>query len=120
MKISIQREGNFAIGWEHSHNHQCGNVGLNVLRYRVEIWANHDQLSHDGYILDNNDIPKYFDKKYRDVTDFVSCEKICMFAVREFMQKFGTDKNYYAESITRIKVSIQGISDSWISAEWVA
>lgn len=114
MIVCIEREGTFAVGWQHSHNHQCGNVGLDVLKYRVCIKADPTNIGNDeGYILDNNDLPRYFKTKYAHVKDFVSCEHIVQVAVRDFEKMCKANKVWPLS----IKVSVQGITDSWISAE---
>jgi hypothetical protein len=113
MKISIEREGEFPVGWHHSHNHQCGNVGTPILRYRVQIDCDRACLNPDGWIIDNNALPGYFTKKYADVKDFVSCEHIAACAVQDFYKEcrgVGSFPSY-------VKVWVSGIPGSWISAE---
>ena len=118
LTIGIHREGQFPVGWHHSHDHQCGNVGTGVLSYKVEIVGNSEHLSKDGYLCDNNSIPMYFSEKYQNVKDFLSCEHIAQTAVKDFLAHFESGNPEWAPQVDRIRVEVTGIEHSGIWAEW--
>lgn len=113
MIITIKRKGSFPVGWTHSHDHQCGQKGTSILHFKVEIQAKHIDLNPNGWIIDNNDIVRYFEEKYKHVKDFLSCEHISMQACRDLYQII-RDGGARARHIA---VSTTGISGSWITAE---
>ena len=116
LKISIHREGEFAVGWTHSHDHQCGNVGTNIVHYAVRIEGDDQHLSRDGYLCDNNAIPALF-AHYQHVKDFQSCEHIARMAVLTLKARIGRDPEY-ATRVDRIVVEVTAIEHSGIAAEW--
>lgn len=113
MLIRIARTGSFAVGWRHSHDHQCGNVGTNVLGFDVVIEADGDDLNPSGYIIDNLEIPRYFDTTYSAVKDFVSCETIAKRAVRDLHTLCVAE----GARPSLVRVGVSGIEHSMISAE---
>lgn len=113
MKITIEREGSFPVGWKHSHDHQCGEYGTSILHFRVKIEGSTEHLNKKGWIIDNNEITNYFETKYADVYDFQSCEHISAQACRD-LEKIVKAGGSHVNLIT---VSTSGIPRSWITAE---
>lgn len=114
MKLTIEREGEFPVGWTHSHDHQCGNKGTQIMHFRAKIEGLATDCNKQGWMIDNNDIPGYFAKTYKHVKDFQPCEKIAEKACREF-------REVVAKSGARcrcVTVAVSGIPGSWITAQW--
>lgn len=114
--ITLQREGQFTVNWTHSHNKQCGNVGQQILQYRVVVKGRLNKLGPNGWLMDNNDIPHYFEKRYKSVANFHSCEKIAAIACRELSQIVRSHES----ELESIAVSVSGIQGSLITCEWRA
>ena len=112
--ISIQRSGSFAVGWKHSHSHQCGHYGDSVLRFDVDIRGFVFEMGPDGWLCDNNEITSYFVNKYQEVKDFLTCEHIARVAVHDMRVIVQKNKSFPRY----IRVSISGIEHSTITVRW--
>lgn len=112
MRLCIEREGEFPVGWTHSNHKQCGNVGTPILQFRVAIECDHEALTPEGWIIDNNAIPSYFREKYERVKDFQSCEHIAATAVEELFHNC----KLAGSRPCSVRVSVTGIPGSWITA----
>lgn len=117
ITVSIYREGTFAVHWTGQNQHQCGNIGTRILGYRVRITAPNDRLDHRGFILDNQDIPEYFERVYQPCVHFESCETVAQRAVNDLLQLFVLG-SACATQVYTIDVEISGIPGSWIGAHW--
>jgi hypothetical protein len=67
-----------------------------------------------GWLLDNNDVPAYFQETYRRVREFKSCEFIASRAVDAFRRKC----QEYRARPSYIRVAVSGIEHSEIACEW--
>src|SRR5260370_39779148 len=114
MNIAIEREGFFSVHYTRSNKHQCGQRGMTVLYYRVKVEGRPEDLNVNGYLLDNNSIPNYFARKFRNIPNFVSCEEIATEAVKEFCALVAKEGG----RCRRLTVSIQAIEGSWITADY--
>ena len=113
MNIALEREGTFSVRHTKSNKAQCGSRGTSVLHYKVRIEGRPEDLNDNGYLLDNNSIPDYFAKKFRNIPHFKSCEDIAKEACHEFCQAVGKEGG----RCRRVTVSISGIQGSWITAD---
>jgi len=113
MNIALEREGTFSVHHTRTNRNQCGNRGMTVLHYRVKIEGRPEDLNGNGYLLDNNTIPGYFARKYRNIPTFLSCEAIAKEAVSDLCSIVNKEGGH----CRRIMVSIQAIPGSWITAD---
>jgi hypothetical protein len=74
----------------------------------VRITGDDQHLNADGFIIDNNAIEDYFVRKYMNVLDLESCERIASTACKDFRAMFGKGvlKNV---RVSAIEVRIAGI-----------
>lgn len=108
----ITRTGTFEVGW-HDHASQCGTLGEHLMSYTVTIRGSASDCPK-GWLLDNNDIPQYFEGKYRHVQEFRSCESIASDALDAFrLACWKCDASPFY-----VRVGVSGIRGSEISAEW--
>lgn len=110
--ITIRRAGSFEVGWT-THKAQCGYYGERHMTYSVEVRGKETDCPR-GWLLDNNDIPAYFDGAYSKVRVFQSCESIASRAVDAFRvlcRKYDAKPSY-------IRVAVSGIEHSEIACEW--
>lgn len=110
--LTIKRSGSFEVGWTH-HKAQCGYYGERHMTYSVEIRGRETDCP-GGWLVDNNDIPAYFETTYRKVRVFQSCESIASRAVDSFRAKC----KEYATTPFYIRVAVSGIEHSEIACEW--
>ena len=110
--LTLRRKGSFDVNCT-KHNRQCGLYGEKTLAYDVQIEGRQIDCPR-GYLLDNNDIPAYFSKRYGKPRTFEMCEKIASDAVTAFRDKSKT----YGCKPNRIRVAISGIANSEIACDW--
>jgi len=113
MLIALEREGTFSVHHTRTNKNQCGNRGMTVLHYRVKVEGRPEDLNSNGYLLDNNTIPNYFARKYRNIPNFLSCEQIARTAVGDLCAQVNREGGH----CRRLCVSIQAIPGSWITAD---
>lgn len=111
LAITLKRTGVFSVHAE-DYSGQCGRLGQTVVRYNVIVRGN--KLNPQGWLLDNTDIPSYFETTFRNVQRFPSCEEMAQTACKDLCamaEKGGAFPDY-------VRVGITVIEDSEISAEW--
>lgn len=111
--IAIRRSGAFVVEWSGNSKAQCGYHGEKQLTFDVTI-AGREVDCPQGWLVDNNDVPAYFENTYKRVRTFESCERIASKAVDAFREKcaeYGAVPNY-------IRVAVSGIENSEIAVEW--
>lgn len=111
MTLKMVREGEFVAVWD-DRDTGCGapKVGPNVYRYVCEIDTDESNLDDRGFIIDNNDVHEYFEKRYRVPRQAKSCELMAMEAVKKLR---GLMPN-----AQRIAVTIYGSAKAGLTAEW--
>ena len=111
--ITIRRSGAFVVDWAGNSKAQCGYHGEKQLTFDVTI-AGREVDCPQGWLVDNNDIPHYFENTYKRVSVFRSCEEIASRAVDAFRAQcavYGAVPNY-------VRVAVSGIENSEIAVEW--
>jgi hypothetical protein len=117
LSLVIERHGDFAVTFKGSNASQCGALGTQILRYVVRITGSEDHLTDQGFIIDNNDIHRYFVNTYKDVQDFESCERIATKACRDFKAMFGVGPLSNVH-VSEIAVTVGGSPQAGITATW--
>lgn len=110
LTVSLNREGSFHVNCVGDDSTQCGIRGsTRTLFYKVFIRGREDCLTPEGFIIDNNDVQKYFEETYQhcDVETFPSCETMACRAVRSFHGMFGQGQLANVK-VNHIRVSISG------------
>lgn len=117
--MRINRHGEFTTKVTPGLEVQCGHVGATTYKYHVTIEATDSYMTQEGYVADNFEIFKYFQKFYanKDSTSD-SCEMIAKKAVLYFLNLFLTKKELVPVDLRRIYVRIDGAEVSFIEADW--
>lgn len=111
MILDIERGGYFIVHVDAESRNKCGTPDNHVLHYKVKIETTSDNLDHNGFIIDNNEIHDYFVWTYRYASAFESCEKIAMAACEEFRSRVIGCK--------KVAVSISGNpANAWLTCSW--
>lgn len=115
MKLTLTRKGSFTVGECHDDTTQCGMRGSRNLHYSVAITSTERQLDSQGFIIDNNEIQRYFDEQYRKVARFLSCEEIACAACEGLKKLVGSRR---CRSIA-VTIAPYG-TPAGLTAEWSA
>lgn len=110
--LTLRRSGSFEVGWR-THKAQCGRYGERTMTYDVIIRGLETQCPK-GWLLDNNDIPHYFETRYKRIREFRSCEAIASQAVDDFRRICSR----YKSKPFYVRVAVSGIKNSEIACEW--
>jgi hypothetical protein len=123
MKLTMNRRGEFRCNWRDTNN-KCG-VGLETTpkyTYYCHI-ETANILDIHGFVFDQLEIDKYFQKKYNKLQSAKSCERIAVSAcedVKRMIENHMLDHNGLSV-IYRVAVTIglgeDGPAD--MTAEWV-
>lgn len=116
MDLQIQRVGRFRVNFKGPNTNQCGQKNVTrELRYKVEITGDDTVLDQQGFIIDNNDIDRYFQEKYgvEDGFEFQSCENIAQEACKAFRGRLG-----HRRGLKKICVTVSGSDVASLSATW--
>ncbi len=101
IPITLRRTGIFTVADECDDSNQCGmKRGQRKLDYEVEIITHSGALDDRGFVMENGDIQRYFDKTYGNIRKFDSCEWIAVRAVLDLREIAGPDR------CMNVKVSI--------------
>lgn len=96
MRMSLHRTGSFFVNDRAEDSTQCGfRRGDRQVWFDVRIDSDSAFLDEQGFVLDNNAVQHYFDEKYKDVTVFVSCERIACEAITDLRERMGADRVYF-------------------------
>ena len=112
--LTLRRSGSVVVGARLIRS-QCGYHGERLLTYDVTVSGREIDCPR-GWLLDNNDIPRYFEETYSEVREFKSCEAVASRAVDDFIALTAV----YKARPTYNRVAVSGIKDSEISCEWVS
>lgn len=114
MTLSMTRNGTFHVNPFAHRDNNCGLENTQLLHYRVELEIDARHLDKEsGFIIDNNAVHDYFERTYKNVQKFVSCERIAMAACKHF--------HHNIKSLRKIDVSISGNPEfAWLKSSWAA
>lgn len=119
MRLSINREGEFIAQDDSATDNQCGMTGARRYRYFVTIEANNDNLTREGYVMENLWVAEYFKNRYEvEGNKCASCESMAQAAVQYFLWLFQAKDELKGVKPTRVYVRIHGSDVSFIEAEW--
>lgn len=110
--LTLRRSGSFEVGWQ-THKAQCGAYGERMMTFDVTVRGRETDCPQ-GWLMDNNDVPNYFARKYRRVRVFKSCEQIASVAIDDLRRVC----NKYKAKPLYIRVAVSGIKLSEIACEW--
>lgn len=100
--MSLHRTGQFNVNLYAEDSTQCGfHRGDRTCFFDVRIDSTSDCLDANGFILDNNEVQKYFDRVYATAEVFPSCELIALRAIADLRDLMGHDRCYGVEVTIR-------------------
>lgn len=120
--LSINRFGEFDIEPSQFCGAQCGSNEMVHYSYKVRIEATNKKLIEpEMFVLDNEHVTAYFNKKYVEEKCTVrSCEIVAQDAIEYFLNLFvGDDAPHKDIDVRSIKVWVRGSEVSFITGEWV-
>jgi len=120
MLLRLERSGRFnASGSMIPNARKCGSMRSKVYSYTVRIEATDSRLTVEGFVLNNEVVGDYFDRKYGRSApkwDAVSCELMALTAAKELADIIcgqGVD-------CRKVLVTITGSNGARITASWEA
>lgn len=117
LVLSVNRKGSFFIDESQCTESQCGYNTRRMYEWNVCIEATDKQLTIERFVIDNNELSKYFNEKYHvEKCKVISCEDVACEAVEYFKNIF--KEKYPFIDLKRIKITISGAGESFITAEW--
>jgi hypothetical protein len=115
MEISLERAGRFhAVGMK-PNGHKCASMRTRTYPYFLKIDATDERLTKEGFVINNESIQSYFDKRWgveAGVWDAVSCEVLAITSAKEIcamLLKQGV-------SVQRVLCRIRGSNNAWVEA----
>lgn len=114
--LKLERNGFIDVVATGDASRKCGPPGANRLSYRVFVECPDDSLDQDGFLIDHNDLGKYFDEVWSKLIDFPSCERIAAKACRDI-------HDLMIERGSRpcgIEVTVAAFGQAGITATWPA
>lgn len=96
MKLTLHRTGDFFVNDKAEDSTQCGfRRGDRQVFFDVTIESDNALVDDKGFVLDNNEVQHYFERKYAAVEEFKSCETIACSAIEDLRALMGHDRVYY-------------------------
>lgn len=88
--LSLERNGTFDASSSMIPNaHKCAAMETTTYQYQVKIESTGDQLSPEGFLLNNELVQNYFDSRFGPKAtkwEAVSCELIALTSARELAE----------------------------------
>jgi len=115
MQLSLERSGKTHATNMIVNPCKCAAMRTRVYHWYVKIDANDTRLTPEGYVLNNEYIGSYFEKRFGKLAEkwqAMSCERMALMAAKEIftlLAKQETDCN-------RVTVRIKGSNGAWIEA----
>jgi hypothetical protein len=111
VEMTVFRTGTFSVAAPEVEG-KCGVFGKSAFRYDVWFTATAADLDARGFIVDNADLHRYFQRKYgEEGTPFVSCEVMGIKAIADFREAW--------PSAREIKVRVWGMEDvTYVESKW--
>ena len=119
MFVTLSRKGLFQVPYMQHTPHQCGSMETRAYDYEVSIRADADELNPEGFIINNESIQEYFEKKYGTLASpwpADSCENLARVAAREIAilcRNAGT-------RVLCVECMLLGSNGAEIRARWLA
>jgi hypothetical protein len=115
MHVSLERSGQF-----HARNMvptpcKCASMRTKNYSYFVRINANDSHLSREGFVLNNEEIQTYFDRRFGKLAaswQGISCELMALASARELCQMLLRE----GIALYSVVVRIKGSNGAWIEA----
>lgn len=120
MLLRVNREGSFEVTAEQCTDNNCGSLERKNFRYEVMIEATNENLTPEGFVMENQWIDDWFRDTYEvKKLPCESCEIMAQKAVNHFLDMFNdASLPTSAVKVTKIVVRVHGASISFIEAEW--
>lgn len=81
-QLTLRREGQFQVEATEDRDTQCGIMGTSRFDYRVEVTCRETALDENGFIVDQLEIHKAMQEKYRMMFRLPSCEELAIHAAK--------------------------------------
>lgn len=121
MNLCLKRKGNFLADWQ-STKGMCGTPRFDTdtyVQYNYEciIEADHSELDSNGFLIDQLEVNKYFEVKYKTRKKAQSCERIAIEAVKEIADLLYANGH---RKVNRIAVTVAptGVELASMTCEW--
>ena len=115
MIVSLERSGKFHAITMRPNPCKCASMRTRTYSYFVRINATDAHLTREGFVLNNEEVQKYFDSRFgarAKAWDGISCERMALLAARELC---GTLLREHV-SLTNVIVRLKGSNGAWIEA----
>lgn len=115
-KFKMKRSGSFQANWLSNEN-VCGVDPSKRPVYTFECeMETTNQLDEQGFIVDNNEVVRYFTDKYSGPEPVASksCERIARAAVAHFLRMLDD----HGQTPLRVAVSVSAMSQATLTCEW--
>ncbi len=106
LEISTRQRA-FEVGNVRDDRNQCLDRGERIIDYNVTISGDPKHLTPEGFVLNRNEIPQYFHRKWGGTVDVLpSCEEMAMLAAKDLAELCG-------EAALRVTVNVGGATAVW-------
>lgn len=110
--FTVCRFGEFTCAWQLSDT-KCGIGDRTTFRYELKVKST--GLDKQGFVADNREIQSYFERLYgRTDKVFVSCERMCLQALKDFQGKFAAR----GQKLIGFEARIWGAEQSYAELVW--
>lgn len=115
MLVSIERAGKVRASSMISNAHKCAAMRTRKYQYHCLIVANDTKLTPEGYVLNNEQVQEFFERKFGRLAprwDAMSCELMALTSARELFDRLlanGID-------VVSVQVTITGSNGAKITA----
>jgi hypothetical protein len=93
QEVELNTTGTFTVESANDETCRCGPIGTTrTISYRVLVISCPADLDSRGFMVDWQDIDRYFADTFRHLDKFPSCELIAIQAVRDIVSLVGADR----------------------------
>jgi len=116
MNLCLEREGEFDPVNMRENDNRCGKIGLMRYKYAVRIEATDENLSPEGFVIENSRVHNYFLTRYCSGKPYVavSCERMATRAAMEIGRTLVTE----GISVHTVQVTVTGSNNARLTAVW--
>lgn len=117
MQLELERSGKFKATHLVNNHHKCGAMANRVYFYDVKIQAKDTRLTPEGYVMNNELIQTYFDKRFgadAGPWEAISCEKMALTTANDLATQL---LDTHIDTLC-VKCTIHGSNGALITAIW--
>jgi hypothetical protein len=116
MKLKLYREGQFEPVNMRENMERCGQLGVKIIRYAIEVHATDKNLSKEGFVVEQSRLHNYWLSRYctGKPWEAFSCENMAIKAAMEIGRRLIQE----GISVESVMVTIFGADNAKIDATW--